>query len=129
AHLPPIVQHTEPDLGRLLAARIDQHQIGNVMAVSCWRIPPGSAMPRGFTCRVAIATPCTTARSAFGTMRSTSPRRPLLTPVITTTVSPLRMRAAIIVSPTRGTSKHLGRQRHDLGEPARPELAYHRAED
>src|SRR5215472_4989164 len=30
AHLPPVVQHAEPDLGRLLAARIDQLQVGQV---------------------------------------------------------------------------------------------------
>src|SRR5690348_26016 len=99
------------------------------MAASCSRMPPGSPMPRGLMCRVAIATPCTTARSTFGITRSTSPRRPLLTPEITTTVSPLRMRAAIIVSPTRGTSQHLGRERHDLGEFAGPQFTHHRAED
>src|ERR1700733_2921540 len=84
-------------------------------------MPPGSPMPRGLMCRVAIATPCTTARSAFGIIRSTSPRRPLWAPDITTTVSPLRSRAAI--------SQHLGCERHDLGELPPAQLAHHRAED
>src|SRR6185312_10789971 len=74
-----------------------------------------------FTCRVMMLTPCTSARSARGNTRSTSPRVPLLTPVITCTVSPLRIRAAI--------SQHLGCERHDLGELAGAQFAHHRPKD
>src|SRR5580698_10674726 len=61
------------------------------------------------------------ARSCFGITSATSPRRPLLTPLITTTVSPLRMRAAI--------SQHLGREGDDLHELAGPQFTHHRSEN
>src|SRR5208283_5780088 len=84
-------------------------------------IPPGWPIPRGLVCLVTRLTPCTTARSARGMTCVTSPRWPLFAPLITCTRSPLRIRAAI--------SQHLRRQRDDLHEPARAQLAHHRAED
>ena len=62
----------------------------------------GSGLPVGLVCLVAIRIPCTTARLSFGSMRRTSPRLPLSAPEITSTRSPLRMRAVITAPPARG---------------------------
>src|ERR1700719_1385918 len=70
-----------------------------------------------------MLTPWTTTRSTSRSTRNTSPLLPLSRPVTTTTLSPF-----LILNFT-AMSEHLGRQRHDLHELARAQLARHRPED
>src|SRR3984893_19263710 len=70
-----------------------------------------------------MLTPWTTTRFASRSTRKTSPLLPLSRPVTTTTLSPF-----LILNFT-AMSEHLGRQRHDLHELARAQLARHRSED
>src|SRR5690606_24774813 len=64
----------------------------------------------------------TTTRSSPST-RVTTPRRPLSRPAMTTTSSPFLMRFIVFVL------QHFGRQRDDLHEPVRAQLARDRPED
>src|SRR6185437_3794278 len=73
-------------------------------------------------CRFTMLTPCTMTRSSATSTRSTSPLLPLSRPVRTTTLSPFLILSFAI-------SEHLGRQRHDLHELARAQLARDRPED
>src|ERR1700730_15456477 len=112
-------------------------------------MPPGSPM-RGRVCRLAMWTPWTMSRDSAGRTRNTSPVLPLSRPLTTTTLSPrlifsfgilpfhaagpslLRRIPAFARTTSRRDyrlSQHLRRQRHDLPEPPRPQLAGHRAKD
>src|SRR5260221_7746247 len=93
-----------------------------------WIAASFSTMPplwpaAGRVWRFTMLTPCTTTRSTSRSTRSTSPRLPLSRPVTTTTLSPF------LILNFAAMSEHLGRQRHDLHELARAQLARDRSED
>src|SRR5712671_1576525 len=92
------------------------------IAASFSTMPP--AWPAaGRVWRFIMLTPWTTTRSTSRSTRSTSPLLPLSRPVMTTTLSPF------LILNFAAMSEHLGRQRHDLHELARAQLARHRSED
>src|SRR5258708_33646290 len=93
-----------------------------------WIAASFSTMPplwpaAGRVWRFTMLTHCTTTRSTSRSTRSTSPRLPLSRPVTTTTLSPF------LILNFAAMSEHLGRQRHDLHELARAQLARDRSED
>src|SRR6516225_5504551 len=91
-------------------------------------MPPGSPM-RCRVCRLATCTPWTMTRDSSGNTRNTSPVRPLSRPAITTTLSPRLIFnfGMFPLQPLR--SQYLRRQRHDLHEAPRAQLAGHRTKD
>src|SRR5688572_8909454 len=71
-----------------------------------------------------MLTPSTTALPADGTIRRTLPRVPRFLPAITSTWSPFLI-FSFIDAPR---SQYFRRERHDLHEPALPQLSGHRSE-
>src|SRR5471030_1190036 len=77
--------------------------------------------------RFTMLTPWTRTRLSFGRTRRTSPVLPLSLPAMTTTLSPFLI-FSLLISIAPG-SQHFGRERNDLHELARAQLARHRPED
>src|SRR5690349_6331529 len=89
-------------------------------------MPPGFPIC-GRVWRFTTLTPCTVTRLSLGSTLITSPVLPLSLPVMTTTLSPFLI-FSLIISAHPG-SEHFRRERHDLHELARAQLARHRPED
>src|SRR5690349_7331686 len=80
---------------------------------------------RALVWRLATCTPWTMTRSSPGKTRRTSPVLPLSRPLMTTTLSPFLIFSFGIFA----LLEDLGRQRHDLHEPARPQFPGDRTKD
>src|SRR5947209_503699 len=124
-----------PSSRSLYPTRVGWRDCGSICAMfEMWIVnsfstmPPGSPM-RGRVCRLATCTPCTMTRPSPGNTRRTSPVLPLSRPLMTTTLSPFLIFSFGIFSLRAAPLKDLGRQGHDLHEPARPQFAGYRTED